>query len=410
MKTLYKSVLVLDPSSSHHGKKRDVILDDSKIMDIGASLQLSRGKVVEAKQLVMSHGWMDTYAHFRDPGEEAFEDLSSGRSAAQAGGFKYVALAPSTQPPVDHKSSVERLVNSNRTSLVQCIPLGALSAGLKGEQLAEHFDMHASGAKAFSDDKCNVSAGLMLRALEYAKGFDGLIMSFPHDPSIAPGGQIHEGITSVHMGVKGLPEVAEELRLIRDIELLRYSQSRLHITMISTARSVELVRKAKKEGLRITCGVSAHHLMFSDQDCADFDSVYKVMPPLRTKTHQKALIQGIKDGTIDVVCSDHRPWDREHKTLEFEYASEGMAGIQTTFQMVYAALQDHLTIAEIIALFTTKPAQLFGMALPPLEAGSTAPVTVVSLSEDSDFEAGKWASKSIFHPMYNQRLKGKIYA
>jgi dihydroorotase len=180
--------------------------------------------------------------------------------------------------------------------------------------------------------------------------------------------------------------------------------------MISTARSVELVRKAKKEGLRITCGVSAHHLMFSDQDCADFDSVYKVMPPLRTKTHQKALIQGIKDGTIDVICSDHRPWDREHKTLEFEYASEGMAGIQTTFQMVYSALQDHLTIAEIIELFTTKPAQLFGMALPPLEAGSTAPVTVVSLSEDSDFEAGQWASKSIFHPMYNQRLKGKIYA
>lgn len=410
MKTLYKSVLVIDPSSAHHGKKRDVILDGSSLIEIGSNLQLTRGKTVDAKQMVLSHGWVDSYAHFRDPGEEAFEDLESGRAAAQAGGFKYVVLAPSTTPPLDHKTGIERLIHSNRSAAVQCIPLGTLSAGLKGEQLAEHYDMHVAGARGFSDDKANVSAGLMLRALEYVKGFDGVVMSFPHDPSIAPGGQIHEGITSVHMGVKGIPEVAEEIRLIRDIELLRYSQSRLHVTMISTARSVELIRKAKKEGLQITCGVSAHHLMYTDNDCLGFDSVYKVMPPLRTKAHQKALIQGLKDGVIDVICSDHRPWDREHKTLEFEYASEGMAGIQTTFQMAYAALHEHLTVAEIIALFTTRPAALFGIELKPLETGISTPVTLMSLAEESDFSAPSWASKSIFHPLYNQKLKGKIYA
>jgi dihydroorotase len=410
MKTLYKSVLILDPGSAHHGKKRDVILDGAKIVEIGSSLQLTRGNIVEAKQMVLSHGWIDTYAHFRDPGEEVFEDLQSGREAALAGGFKRVAIAPCTIPPMDHKSGIERLIHNNKTSSVEYIPLGTLSAGLKGEQLAEHYDMHTAGAKAFSDDKSNVSSGLMLRALDYVKGFDGLVMSFPHEPSLAPSGQVHEGITSVHMGVKGIPEVAEEMRLMRDIELLRYSQSRLHVTMISTSRSVELIKKAKKDGLRITCGVSPHHLMFTDQDCAGFDSVYKVMPPLRTKTHQKALIQGLKDGTIDVICSDHRPWDSEHKTMEFEYASEGMAGIQTTFQMVYAALQEHLPIAEIIALFTTKPAALFGIDLAPLEPGSSAAVTIVSLAEDSEFNSDQWASKSNFHPLYNQRLKGKIYA
>jgi dihydroorotase len=410
MKTLYKSVLLIDPQSPLHGKRRDIITDGQKIVEIGTSLSLSKGKVVDAKQLVLSHGWIDSYAHFRDPGEEAFENFESGTAAALAGGFKHVALSPATNPVVDHKTGIERIVRAHPGSGVTFIPLGTLSAGMEGAQLSEQFDMHLAGARGFTDDKGHVSSGLMLRALEYVKSFDGLVISFPYDHDLSPQGQTHEGPVSVGMGVKGIPEIAEELRLQRDIELLRYSLSKLHINMISTARSVDMIRKAKKEGLRITCGIAAHQLSYLDQDCAEYDSRFKVLPPFRNKAHQKALIQGIKDGTIDVVCSDHRPWDTEHKDLEFEYASEGVSGIQTTFQQIYQALSEHLEIADILRLITVHPARIFGIPLPEIQSGVEVAHTIVSLAEYSEFSGSAWKSKSVYHPLHGQRLKGKIYS
>jgi dihydroorotase len=250
----------------------------------------------------------------------------------------------------------------------------------------------------------------MLRALEYVKSFDGLILSFPFDASIAPSGQIHEGATSVRMGLKGIPELTEELRLQRDIELLRYSGSRMHVSLITTSKSVDMIRKAKKEGLRITCGVAAHHLYYQDSDCIQFDSRFKVLPPLRDKLHQKALIQGLKDGTIDVVCSDHRPWDTEHKELEFDDASEGMAGIETTFHLVWAALAEHLELEKMMALLTSNPASIFGIEQAPIGESKNLPVTIFSTEDKTIFDANTWGSQSRFHPLYGTEMRGKIYA
>jgi dihydroorotase len=410
MKTLYKSVLIIDPKSKLHGKRRDVVIENGCCEEIGVGLRLKKGTEIARKNLYMTTGWIDSMAHFRDPGMETIEHLDSGCKAAKNGGFKYVVLMPSTQPVIDNKSGVMRIVNYQSSLGVRLLPTGCLSEALKGEQLAEHYDMYKAGAVAFTDDKKSVSSGLMLRALEYVKSFDGMILSFPFDASIAPSGQIHEGATSVRMGLKGIPELTEELRLQRDIELLRYSGSRMHVSLITTSKSVDMIRKAKKEGLRITCGVAAHHLYYQDSDCIHFDSLFKVIPPLRDKLHQKALIQGLKDGTIDLVCSDHRPWDTEHKELEFDDASEGMAGIETAFHLAWAALEEHLELEKIMALFTSKPATIFGIEQAPIGESKNLPVTIFSTEDKTIFDANTWGSQSRFHPLYGTEMKGKIYA
>ncbi|MDZ4752455.1 MAG: dihydroorotase [Flavobacteriales bacterium] len=408
MKTLIKSVSILDPRSPHNGKVRDVLIDKGKIVSIAANITEIKGRIIKGKELYLSPGWIDMRANFRDPGLEYKEDLNSGTLAARRGGFSRVLLMPSLLPVTDQKGSVEYLVRRNPMNGVQLLVAGCLSEGLLGKQLAELFDMSQSGAIAFTDDKNDVGTELMLRALEYSKNFNGLLISFPHDRGVNPNGIIHEGVTSVSMGLRGLSSMSEEMRLSRDLDLLRYSGGRLHISLISTARSVQMIRLAKKEGLKVSCGIAAHQLSFTDENMLGFDSNMKVLPPFRSKADNKALLDGLKDGTIDVICSDHSPEDVEHKKREFEDADFGISSIQTAFNSIFDSIGKSVDISIIAAALSTSPAKILNQDLPVIEAGAEAEVTLFTTAEDTLFNESNWKSKSRFSPFYGKKLRGKV--
>jgi dihydroorotase len=406
---LISSATVLSPGSKHHGKKRDVWISNGQIRGIGASLKVPKAKVIREPDLYISAGWIDLRAHFREPGEEFKEGLAQGALAAHKGGFAKVVLMPTTLPPIDHASAVRALLAQNTELPVEIIPTGCLSIQSLGKQLAEVYDMHRAGAVAFTDDKHPVPTELMLRALEYTRNFNGLVMTFPNDPSVAPSGQMHEGTVSVSLGLKGIPALSEELRLSRDLDLLRYTGGKMHVSLISAAGSVERIRKARKDGLQVTCAVAAHQLLYTHEELQGFESIYKCLPPLRTSQDKKALIAGIKDGTIDAICSDHSPEDIERKDREFEYASFGLSSIQSTFHHALKALRKDLSIEQIVEKFTTGPAHILGLDVPEIEEGSKGPFTVFSTSGETTFDSTNWASRSAFGPAMGQRLPGRIF-
>jgi dihydroorotase len=337
MKVLLKSALIYDPTSVHHGKKRDVLLQGNRVVSISPEIQDSRAKSIQAKGFIVSRGWTDLTARSGEPGAEYKEDFSSLKHAARRGGYARVAILPSTQPVIESKSSIQFIQNQSEPS-ISLLPIGALSQKMEGKQLAEMFDMQQSGAVAFSDDRGNIGTELMCRALEYARNINGLVMALPWDRGLNGNGQMHEGPISVSLGMKGIPNQAEEIRVQRDIELLRYCGGRLHFMLISTSRSVDLIRKAKRDGLQVTCGVAAHQLLFTEENLTGFDSNYKVIPPFRSKEDRKSLIAGLKDGTIDVIVSDHCPEDVEHKVREFEDANFGISSIEASFCVAFTAL------------------------------------------------------------------------
>ncbi len=408
MKTLIKSALILNRQSSHHGKRRDILIDKGVIEKISANIEAPKAHEIKARGLCVSPAWIDLRANFRDPGFEYKEDLASGIAAAVAGGFGTVVLMPSTLPVIHGKSQVEYIAAQTRNSTVRILVTGSLSDNMEGKQLSEMFDMHNSGAVAFTDDKQSVGTELMSRALEYSKNFNGLLYSFPFDQGVNPGGTVHEGKTSVAMGTKGLSSLSEELRLQRDIELLKYCGGRLHVSLVSTARSVELIRKAKKEGLQITCGIAAHQLSFIEEDLLNFDSNLKVLPPFRSASDTKALISGLKDGTIDAICSDHSPEDIEHKSREFEDAAYGISSIQTTFCAALDKLSGQMELERIVDLFTSGPASVLKLEQPTIEAGNKISLTAFSTEENTTFTKEGWLSKSENSPYINATLKGKV--
>ncbi|MBX7052279.1 MAG: dihydroorotase [Flavobacteriales bacterium] len=408
MKTLIKSALIHDPNSTHHGKRRDVLLDKGIIAQIGTGLADPKAKLIEGNGLMVTAGWIDLKANFCDPGVEYKEDLTSGMAAASRGGFRKVVLMPSTWPVIDSKATVEYILRNATHPQVEVMVAGSLSDKMEGKQLSEMYDMHSAGAIAFTDDKKNVGTELMSRALEYAKNFGGLIMSFPYEKSLSPHGQMNEGAVSVSLGMKGIPHVSEEMRVQRDLELLRYHGGRLHFMLISTSKSVELIRKAKKEGLQVTCSIAAHQLSFLDEDLRTFDSNYKVLPPFRTKEERKALIAGIKDGTIDAICSDHTPEDIEHKVREFEDAEFGISSIETAFPSAWTALSPHMDIADVIPLFTSGPAKILGISQPSISEGNPASITAFTPTETTAFSKDTWKSKSYNSPFLGKTLNGKV--
>lgn len=408
MKTIIKSALIIDPRSTHHGKKRDILIENNIITKIAAKIEEKKAAIISEKNLCVSPGWIDLRANFRDPGDEYKEDLNSGLNAAQAGGFKTVLIMPSTNPPLDTKAQIEYVLRKANNHKVTLLTTGALSSGIEGKQLAEMYDMKLSGAVAFTDDKENVGTELMVRALEYSKNFDGMIMSFPLDKGVNPGGMLHEGPTSVRMGLKGLSNASEEIRLMRDIELLRYCGGRLHVSLISTAGSVELIKKAKKDGLNITAAVASHQLAFTDADMSGFDSNLKVLPPFRSENDKKALIKGLKDGVIDAICSDHSPEDHEHKVLEFEYANFGISSLQTSFAVAYEALKNVMTLEEIVSKFTSGPSQLLKMELPAIKEGNPASLTVFATETEQTFGKKEWKSKSINSPFFDTKFSVRV--
>ncbi|MFZ6051757.1 dihydroorotase [Halocola ammonii] len=409
MKTLIKAATIVEPGSKYHLKKRDLLIDKGRIEKIAAKIDESDHKILSHSNLHVSAGWIDMRANFQDPGFEYKEDLESGMKAAANGGFTGVVLTPFTDPPVSHKAQVEYIINQTQKNVVRIFPTGTLSQDGKGENLSEMYDMHRSGAVAFSDDKRSVNrTEMMSRGLDYARNFDGLVMSFPFDDGVNPGGVMHESAMSVSLGMRGIPSLAEELRLKRDIELLRYHGGKMHVSLISTEKSVDIIRQAKKDGLAITAGVCAHQLYFTDEDLKSFDTRLKVLPPFRSKSDVKALIKGIADGTIDVICSDHTPEDVEAKKREFEHAAYGISSIETTFCTAFTKLEKSIDLEKWILALTKNPRSILGLAPVSIQEGESVDLTFFDPNGETSLSASDLASKSKNSPLLDTMLKGKV--
>jgi dihydroorotase len=406
MKLLIKSAHILYPGSDFHQTQADVLVENGLISAIAESLCADDADVVDAQGSYLSPGFFDLNCSIGEPGLETKEDLTTGLQAAAAGGFTGLALMPDTQPPVHSKTEVEYLINKTKGNLVQVYPLGTISYQRDGKDMAEMYDMYLSGARAFTDgDKPVKDAGLMERALLYAKGFNALVFSYPEDVAIAGKAKVHEGAVSTLLGMKGIPSLAEELMIARDLYLAEYTEAPIHFSTISTARSVELIRDAKAKGLKVTCDVAVHHLVLTDEALLGFDSQYKVKPPLRTQTDVDALLHGLNDGTIDAIVSQHTPHEVEFKDVEFEIAAFGIIGLQTAFSLAVKAGLSPELIAEKLAI---NPRRILNVDQPVLNHGQAANFVLFNTDAEWSFDKQTNRSKSCNSPFFNQNLKGKV--
>ncbi len=410
MQVHIRKARVIDPGSRYHDKITDLLVDDGVIVQIAASIKCTADAVIEAKGLCVSTGWVDVFADYREPGYEHKETITSGMACAAAGGFTDVLLAPNTLPPLSTKSVIQFVLQRAAGNAVRLHPIGAATQNTDGKDLAEMMDMRAHGAVAFSDGwKPVQSTGLMLKALEYVKAFHGVMIQLPVDASLVSGGLMNEGVVSTSLGMAGIPALAETIMLHRDIELVRYTGSRLHVSGISTAGSVEMMRKAKAEGLSVTCSVTPYHLALTDEELRTYNSDYKVSPPLRTEADRQALIAGVKDGTIDCIASHHRPQEWDAKTKEFEYAADGMAVQEIAFNILWDVLKEHISIERLVELCSVMPRDIFGLEIPEIKKGNKAVLTLFTIVGQSILESGNVKSLSRNNPFIGKQLSGKVF-
>ncbi len=406
---LIRQATVLHPTSSFNGKAVDVLVVEGRIKHIGPHIEENNTEELSGDNLYISAGWVDTLADYREPGYEQKETIATGLAAAATGGFTDVLLAPNTLPATDSKAAVQYALQRAAGSAVNIHPLGAVSRNLEGKNLAEMLDMRAYGAVAFTDGWQPVQqTSLLLKALEYVKAFDGLILQIPADGALAAGGLMHEGVLSTRLGMPGIPALAEALMVHRDIELVRYTGSRLHISGISAAESVALIRKAKADGLDVTCAVTPYHLALTDAALTTYNSLYKVTPPLRAEADRQALIAGLKDGTIDCIASHHRPqdWDAKHK--EFEYAGEGMNLQEMVFPIVWNAVGEEVGLARIVDALSTAPRKIFGLEPRAFEKDSGALFTIFTTAGENIYRQEDMRSLGQNNPFLGQRLTGRV--
>jgi dihydroorotase len=407
MNLLLKGITIADPNSRFNKERCDVRVENGRITSIATHLEpLREEEVFKGKDAFISPGFFDLNCSIGDPGLETREDIQSATKAAKAGGFTGLAVLPNSMPVVHSKAEVEYIINRSRNSLVDVFPIGAISRDLEGKELAELYDMKQAGAVAFSDgNKAIVDDGFMSRALQYAKGFAGLLLVYPENQSLAGKAQVNESANSVLLGMKGIPALAEEMHISRDLFLAAYHDAPLHINTVSTMGSISLIRKAKKDGLKITCDVAVHHLVFTEDLLNDFDSNYKVKPPLRSKLDVKALIAAVKDGTIDAVCSQHRPHEIEHKDVEFEIAAYGIIALQTALPLMVRAGFD---AQQIAVKFGIAPRKILGLPVPIIGENEEANFTVYNLQQEWVYDLASNYSKSKNSPLLNKTLKGKV--
>jgi len=413
MKVFISGITVCDPSSSFHGKRCDIKISEGFIDEIKPAGKGVKGsaKLIEGKGLLLSPGFVDMRVAIGEPGYEYKEDLRSAAKAALAGGYTTILCLPTTKPTIQHKADVEFILRKSEQLPVDIIPYGAITKNTEGKDMNELYDMHLAGAAGFTDGNNTImQSGVMERAMEYSKIFDAVIISHAEDKSISGNGQMHEGLTSTELGLKGVPSMAEELIVNRDIELAKYTKSGIHFSHISSAGSVELIRKARKKGIKVTCDVAVANLIWTDERLSDFDSNFKLNPPLRSADDRKALWEGIADGTIDCISSDHTPEDTEHKDLEFEYASHGMIQLQTAFALLIMNKPAKVTTDQIIQALTTKPRNVLSLDEVVIEEGSPASLNLISETQSWTFNKENNYSKSSNSPLLNATLKGKVVA
>jgi dihydroorotase len=410
MRLLIKNTTLTDPNSPQNGQPKDILIENGLIKAIAnaGSIAADGAEIIDGTGTHTTPGFMDMRAQFADPGYEHREDIQSGSKVAAAGGFTGVALLPSTLPPVHSKSEVEYVLNKAKGQVTSVYPMGCVSHNREGKELAELYDMHTAGVIAFTDgNKAIADSGLMHRALLYAKGFNGLLCVHPQDEGMAQSGQMNEGVSSTHLGMKGIPNLAELLMVKRDIELARYNNAKIHFSHISTAEAVDLIRKAKAEGLQVTADVAIANLIWNDTALEEYDTNFKLTPPLRSQDDIAALIEGLKDGTIDAISTDHNPQDAESKVVEYEYATYGMLGLQT-FLPLALQLQNKLGWDVLVNAITANPRKILGLPAAKIAEGETANLTVFSPTEKWVYNKASNRSKSVNSPLWNTEMTGKI--
>ncbi|MDX2172405.1 MAG: dihydroorotase [Bacteroidota bacterium] len=409
MSILLKQVKIISPASSLHEKVVDILIENGKISEIKKSISPKTGtKVIDEKDMCVSVGWLDMQATSGDPGFEHKENLNSLIKCAASGGFTGICIHNANNPALHSKSQIEYIVNNTQNKVVDVYPFGTITVDGKGKDLAEMYDMAQSGAIGFSDYKHAIKdAGTILRALQYSENINSFIVTHCNDESISHGGQMNEGETSTALGLKGIPALAEELMLERNISILNATGGKLHIPTISTKGSVDLIKKAKTNGLQISCGVAAVNLLLDDSVLKEFDTNYKVEPPLRTKKDVQALRNAVESGVIDVIVSDHQAQDTESKELEFDLADAGIINLQTAFNCALEGLKEN-KIEFIITALTYNPRVILGLPQQHIEEGAQANLTLFSLKGESTLTEKTNYSKSVNSPFLNKKMQGKV--
>lgn len=408
MQLLLKQVKIIDPTSSNHQQVKDIFIKNGVIEAIRNSISKDV-ETIKIDGACVSPGWLDIGAYVGEPGYEQDETLETLCMAASKGGFTSVAVLPNTRPALHSKSEINFILRNTSAYLTEVVPLGAVTRDCAGQDMAELIDMKTAGALAFTDGKHPIqSAGILLRALEYVRTFNGIVLNHPHQSGVSPEGLIHEGPISVSLGLRGLPEVMEVMMLKRDVDLLRYSQSRLHVHNISSEACLPIIADAKAEGLQITCSVPALNLEAPVERIADFNVNYKVLPPLRTEKTRQALLEALKEGLIDFITANHRPVDVEAKKLEFPYADFGISSLETTFGTLSKAFGRNRNLSLIVENLAINNRKIFGLEVPSVERGNDAQLTLFHPGLNTTYHSKNFASRSKNNPYLEQELPGRI--
>lgn len=412
MNVLLRNVTLVQPGQSGRMSTTDVLIRNGLVEAIGKKLPAAKVKdEIDCNGLYLSPGWLDFQANLCDPGFEYKEDIITGLNAAAAGGFTGVVTTPNTQPCIDSKANVEYVLRKAQGHLVNVFPCASITTTVEGKHMSEMLDLHNAGAVAFTDGEHSVQdAGTIVRALQYVKPFNGLVVNKPEEKSLTKGGMMNESAQTVRLGLKPMPPMAEELMVTRDISLAEYTNCRIMIGPISTAGSVALIRNAKKKGVKVECFVNALNLLLDDTELESFDSNFKLNPPLRTKSDVKALHKGLKDGTIDIVASGHQPQNDELKRVEFDYAAFGAIGLQTSFATATTALGNTLDAEQYVNVFAVNPRRAIGKPVPVIAKGEAINATLFSLDAEWDYILKDNKSRSSNSPLFGKTLKGKPLA
>lgn len=408
MKILIQAAKILDTNSPFHKKEKNVLLQNGRIVEIGDK-NYQADKVIKAEGMILSTGWFDMGTFIGDPGLEHKEDLESGIKAAIAGGFTEIAMLPNTVPAIQTKNDINYLTRGNDSRLLQVHPLASVTKNNKGEELTEMIDLHEAGAVGFTDGLKPIwHTDIFLKSLQYLQKFDGVLVDHAEDIWLNMFGQMHEGLQSTMLGLKGMPRISEEVAISRNLKLLAYAGGRLHLSKLSTSKSIGLVRSAKNK-MNVTCDIAAYQALLTDNMLSGFDTNFKVNPPLRETSDNHALIKGLNDGTIDVICSGHVPHDEESKSIEFDHADAGMINMQT-FASNLVALAEQVSWETLIEKITINPRKILKREVPVIDVDTKANLTLLDpnaawmLNEKTNF------SKSKNSPWFGQTITGKAVA
>ncbi len=408
---LIKKTRVIDPASKLDAE-RDILIRDGKVAKIGKEIRDRKARAINAKGMIATPGLIDLHCHLRDPGRPDEETIESGSQSAVAGGFTSICCMPNTEPPIDNEGIVNYIYKeAARVGLCKVFPIGTITKGRFGKELSEFGELLNAGAKGFSDDGDSVSDNNVFRhALEYSKVFDVPIFEHPIDNSLAQYGLMNEGVVSTRLGLKGSPAIAEEVTVARDLMLAKFTGARLHLCHISTKGAVELIRKAKKQGVRVTCETCPHYFFFNDDVLESFDANYKVNPPIRSEEDRQAIIQGLKDGTIDCIATDHAPHCQAEKELEFASAPYGMIGFETAISMIVMELIDKQKMSwlDVISKLTVNPAEIIQEKTGSISPGTAVNITLIAPGKKWTVTEDEIRSGSKNTPFLGKEIKGRV--